>query len=370
MYSILPILHPYQNKHKERRITFQIIVNRIKLNVKTKFAVKEIQFRKEKVVNHEQAEKYNFHIQKQKLEIENKLLDAFKYHATLSKNELNVLIKGKQTNGLRFTDFAENYKKEMQDKLSEGRLKKYQTVINKVSKYNAFTMLADINGEWLTAFENNLRKDNICNSTIAANMKVIKGIVRAARKRKLIKEIDFYSYTPIKVTYTDPDFLTEAEVKAFAKVCENLDVAAMRIPGYYFLLSCYAGLRISDVLKFDKSMVKDEQLIYYAQKNKKRCAVPLYTHLQHVIDVLISNPYKYHENTVRVNVRHIMQMAGITRHAVYHVSRHTFCTHMLQKGFTIPEVAEMAGDTVKTISETYAHVDRQNLKRKVAEILG
>lgn len=370
MYSILPQLHPYQNKRGEHRITFQIIVNRIKLNVKTKFAVKKNQFKKEHVINHPQAEKYNYHIKKQKLEIENKLLDAFKHHAKFSKAELNSLIKGKHIDSVRFIDFAYKYKDEMIDKFSAGRIMKYQTVINKIDKYNAFTTLSDVNGEWLTAFENHLRKSNICNSTIASIIKLVKAIINAARKRKLITTVDFYAYTPIKVTYKEPDFLTQAEVEAFAKACEKVNVAAMRVTGYYFLLSCYSGMRISDVLKFDKSMVKNGELIYYAQKNKKRCAVPLYPALQQVIDVLISNPYKYHENTVRVNVRSIMKMAGITRHVVFHASRHTFCTHMLQKGFTIPEVAAMVGDTVKTISETYAHVDAKDLKRKVLERLG
>jgi integrase/recombinase XerD len=369
MYSITPILHPYKSKEGTRRITLQIIVNRIKLTVKTKFAVKESQFKKEKIVGHPQAEKYNYHLQKEKLSIENKLLEAFKYNSTFTKQQLDKIIKGKETNGLRFTDFATQYKDEMKHKLSEGRLKKYQTVINKISKYDTFLMLSQINGEWLTAFENHLRETNICSSTIASNIKVVKAVVRAARKRKLIPAEDFIAYTPIKVIYKEPDFLTMSEIEAFKKVCRKSDKPGIRIPGYYFLLSCYAGLRISDALKFDQAMVKNGELVYYAQKNKKRCAIPLYPALEEVTDVLISNPYTYHVNWVRKAVREIMKEAGIKRHLVYHVSRHTFCTHMLQKGFTIPEVAEMAGDTVETISRTYAHVDRQNLKHKVSLLL-
>ncbi|MGN6354616.1 MAG: tyrosine-type recombinase/integrase [Parafilimonas sp.] len=363
-------MQPYENKKGLHRITLQIIVNRVKLNVKTSFSVKANQFRSEKVTGHELAEKYNYNIKQQKLDIENKLLEAFKHKSKFTKSELDLIVRGRRMNSLKFTDFADRYKEDMKDKLSEGRLKKYQTMINKIAAYAPETVLTDINGEWLTAFEHHLRKGNIMNSTIAYNIKAVKAIVRAARKRKLIPAEDFTSYTPLRIVYRSPGFLPEKEIAAFWEACDKQTTAPMRVTGYLFLLSCHAGLRISDALKFDKTMVKNGELVYYAQKNKKRCAVPIYPALRQIIDVLLANPYKYHENTVRVNVRKIMQEAGITRSVVYHISRHTFCTNMLQKGFTIPEVADMVGDTIKTISETYAHVDRHSLKMKVAALLG
>jgi site-specific recombinase XerD len=89
-----------------------------------------------------------------------------------------------------------------------------------------------------------------------------------------------------------------------------------------------------------------------------------------VLEFIRENKCTLHEETLRRSVRQIAKAAGIKKYVKFHTSRHTFCTRMLQLGFTIPEVADMAGDTIETISHTYAHVDRENIKKKVSALLG
>lgn len=371
MYSIIPILHPYQNSKGEHLITLQVLVDGSKLNVKTKFRVKEAQFKSGKVIKHELAEKYNFQITKQRLEIENKLLDALKHQSKFSKPELDVLIRGKVIAGNRFIDFAEQLTQDLKSKLSPGRLRKYNTVINKVRKFHSAASLQEIDSNWLTRFENYCRKDDNMNSTISSNIKVIKRMVRLAKKEKLISTFDFSDYENIKVKYREPDFLTEDELKAFAAAIEEFDKPIIKIPGYYFLLSCYTGFRIGDALRFNyKAMVRHGEVLLDAEKNDNRSGVPLFPALVEVIEFITHNPCKYHQKTVRESVKLIAVKAGIDKYVKYHTSRHTFCTRMLQMGFTIPEVAAMAGDSVATISKTYAHVDKKNLKSKVKALLG
>lgn len=123
MYSIIPILHPYQNQKGEHLITLQVLVDGSKLNVKTKFKVKQTQFKNGKVIKHELAEKYNFQITKQRLEIENKLLDALKHQSRFSKVELDAMIKGKIITGNKFIDYAEQLTQGLKNKLSPGRIR-------------------------------------------------------------------------------------------------------------------------------------------------------------------------------------------------------------------------------------------------------
>lgn len=371
MYSVIPILHPYKNKDDLQLITFQVIVDRTKLNIKTAFKVKAAQF-KGKVIHHPLAEKYNYQLTKKRLEIENKILDALKFHSTLNKIQLDEIIKGKIVTGERFSDFTytiiDEYRKHK--KLSEGRIRRYQVMINKVDKFNDKTKLAEINGEWLTRFEMYLRDTNISNATIVSNIKVIQAIIRIAKKRKMIASYDFDSYVKIKVQDKEPEFLTGKELSDFAEVCNELENCTLKICGYYFLLSCYTGLRISDVLNFNyNKAVQKNELVVYAQKNKKRCAIPLYTDLVNVLEFINENPCRLHQETLRRSVRTIAKAAGIKKYVKFHTSRHTFCSRMLQLGFTIPEVADMAGDTIETISKTYAHVDRKHLSEKVKMLL-
>lgn len=372
MYSITTVLHPYENQKGEHLITLQVIASGNKINVATKFKVKDIQFKQGKVIKHELSEKYNFHILQQRREIENRLLDAFKYQPTFTKEELNAIIKGKAyTEGNKFIDFAEELCESLEGKLSEGRIKKYGAVIGKVRKFQPGALLSEIDSAWLQRFESHCRKSNNMNSTISSYIRVIKRMMKLAKRNKLISVVDFSEYENIKVKYKRPDFLTEAELVDFTDACYKFNKPAVVICGHYFLLSCYTGFRIGDALRFDyKTMVRDGHVFLDAQKNLNRSGVPLFPALNEVIEFIKHNPCTSHENTVRESVKLIAARAGIDKHIKFHTSRHTFCTRMLQMGFTIPEVADMAGDSVGTISKTYAHVDWQNLKDKVKRLLG
>jgi integrase len=209
------------------------------------------------------------------------------------------------------------------------------------------------------------------NSTISAHIKIIKRIMRLAKRAKLISTNDFSDYENIKVKYKKPDFLTEDDLVAFTDAWNIIDKPIIKIPGAYFLLSCYTGFRIGDALRFNyKTMVKHGKVFLDAEKNLNRSGVPLFPALNDVIDFIKDNPCNYEQTTVRRSVKIIAAVAGIDKHIKFHTSRHTFCSRMLQLGFTIPEVADMAGDSVATISKTYAHVDWQNLKDKVKRLLG
>lgn len=372
MYSVIPVLHSYQNKKGSQLITIQVIVDRTKINIKTPFKVKPNQFKNCKVTNHELAEKYNYQLNKQRLEIENKLLNALRNNTTLNKTQLDEIIKGKFVTGNRFDDFTYQLMDELKGKFSPGRLKRYSVVINKVNAFNDKTRISEIDGNWLTRFENYLRiSGKIGNETIIIYIKLVQAVVRAAHKRKLITTYDFSAYTKIKSHHKEPDFLTEDELSEFADVCKQLTDPVLKVPGYYFLLSCYTGLRISDCLQFNYgTMVKNGQVVLYAQKNKKRSGIALFSDLIGVLEFIKYHPCRYDQTTVRNGVKKIALMAGIKKYVKFHISRHTFCTRMLQFGFTIPEVADMAGDTIETISKTYAHVNKQHLHNKVKMLLG
>ena len=365
MYSIKPILHAYKNNQGLHLVTLQVIVNTIKVNQKTVVKVKANQWRNEQVVKHELAEKYNYQINKQRLLIENKIIDALKFRDTFSKKELDALLSNKYYQGDYFYEFTINLIDQLKGKLSEGRLRHYKVMADKVKAYNAKTRMSNINSDWLLKFEQHLRKSNIANATIRSNTNIVKAIVRMYNKNA-----DFKSYKNVRPFIKKAEFLIEDEFADFKKQVYETTNRYMRLSGFYFLLSCYTGLRISDALRFDESMIRNDELELYANKNEKRNSIPMFPELQKVVDYILNNKFSISPEKIRESVKIIAAIAGIKKHVKFHTSRHTFCTRLLMLGFTIPEVAEMAGDTIRTISETYAHVDRSALKKKVLEKLG
>jgi integrase len=365
MYSIKAKLHPYKNEEKLQRVIIQVIVNRIKITKKTKIAVKQSQFKKDKVTDHPLADKYNYELIKERREIENILFDAFRNQETFTKAELTNLIHKKGQDSKLLADIMQKVLDDYSQKLSKARQRQYEVMIRKVSLYKSNTAIDEVNGPWLLKFENYLRESKISNSTIRANMNVIKTIVR-----KYNPKVDFTGYANVSFSYKQVEFLLDSEIELFKKALDNFDNKYILYSGHLFLFCCYCGFRIADAMKFNADMIKEDELVLYAAKNKKPCRIPLYKPLETEIEYLLNNPLKLTEKTIRESVHLITKLAGINKHVKFHVSRHTFISRSLNKGMDVFKVADMAGDTVTTILKTYAHVDRGNLKKEVKDRLG
>lgn len=64
------------------------------------------------------------------------------------------------------------------------------------------------------------------------------------------------------------------------------------------------------------------------------------------------------EKTVQTSVRAAVRRAGIVKHATVHTLRHSFATHLLQKGVNIREIQELLGHKNVETTMIYTHVLR------------
>lgn len=363
-YSVKPILSGYANKEGLCAVLLQVIYGNVKVYPATGVKVKPGEFKNGKVISHALKDKMNATIKTKRNEIESKLLDLKKPY---SAKELSLLLSGKQINSVNFIEFGERYMQEMKFKFSKGRLKHYDVILNKVEKYNPDTLLTDINTTWLQAFENTLR--GLKTSTIKSNISIIKAIVKAAHERGVIESYNFSGYKNVKIIADEPEFLNEDELQKFFKMCRAIQQPSMKLAGYYFLLSCFTGLRLNDAKSFSyKTHVKNDEIIVRAQKNKKIVTIPLYKELIEVLEYIHDKPLFLSEDKIREYVKAIAKLAGIKKHVKYHSSRHTAASRFLEKGLNLTEVSNIIGDT-ETITKIYSHIDKGNLKKKMLELL-
>ena len=151
------------------------------------------------------------------------------------------------------------------------------------------------------------------------------------------------------------------------------------------LYSC--GLRVSELtnLRFS-DLFFDEGFIRVQGKGSKQRLVPISetaiqkikNYLQHRSQQIVK---KGSEDIVflssrgtaisRITVFHYIkqyaQTVGIEKEISPHVFRHSFATHLLERGANIRVIQEMLGHEKITTTEIYTHIDRSFLRQEIIE---
>jgi integrase/recombinase XerD len=151
------------------------------------------------------------------------------------------------------------------------------------------------------------------------------------------------------------------------------------------LYSC--GLRISELtdLRFSNLFFK-EGFIRVEGKGSKERLVP-------ISDVAIQKieDWIYHRNQIRIKkgyedilfvssrgnaisritvfyyIRYYAEKIGLQKKIGPHVFRHSFATHLLERGANIRVIQEMLGHERITTTEIYTHIDRHFLRQEIIE---
>lgn len=283
------------------------------------------------------------------------------------------VLKGDGRNGGAsplLVEYLQSYADFHKGKLSPLRLKQYNTAITYVSKFDKKAKITDINSKWLLGFENSLINAELSHNTVVSKINMVIAVLNFAVKEKIISKDIFSTYKPPRFIDNLPEYLTEDELNSFSNILRTIQNKTARTAGYYFLLSCYTGYRLSDLKRFDYStMVKDNLLTLRAKKNGKIVSISIYPKLADVLVFCKDNQFSIAEQTMRKEVKAIAKLAGIDgRNIKIHSGRHTFAMLMLKKGLTIDEVADKLGDS-KDIARIYARIDDSHVNDKILKIM-
>lgn len=261
-------------------------------------------------------------------------------------------------------DYFDTLQESHKGKLSPATLKQYKVVAAKIDPEATFS---DVSVKWLEAFERSIA--GLDTNTINSNMKRLRAMLSKAVKdgHLLRDQLEGYSVPPYDQKL--PEYLTEKEIKDLTKIVKKEKIRGRRLAGYYFLLSCYTGWRISDAKRFDVKMIHGNSLVLRAKKNGQIVSVPIIPRLRQVLNFVIKNPFDISEQRVRDYVKELCLQAGIVKPVKFHTGRHSFAMLLMSNGFTIDEAAELLGDSV-LIAKIYARIHNESLDRKFRERLG
>jgi len=150
------------------------------------------------------------------------------------------------------------------------------------------------------------------------------------------------------------------------------------------LYSC--GLRVSELIDLQVSdLFFDEGFIRVIGKGNKQRFVPINIQTQKFINLYINNNRKLlniqkgFEDTVFLNrrgkkltrvmiftiIKNLTKEAGIDKNISPHTFRHSFATHLLERGADLRAIQQMLGHESITTTEIYMHLDKSFLKKVI-----
>jgi site-specific recombinase XerD len=174
----------------------------------------------------------------------------------------------------------------------------------------------------------------------------------------------FYYIERPEKEQTLPVVLSEKEVQSLIKVFANLKHKCI------FLLLYSAGLRIGELLKMQVGAIDGERMQVHIKGGKGKkdrisvLSAKTWQYLQEYLNIYTPKAYlfegakggAYSLTSVQVLYRDACEKAGINKRVTLHTLRHSFATHLLERGTDLRYIQILLGHNSTKTTEIYTHV--------------
>lgn len=207
-------------------------------------------------------------------------------------------------------------------------------------------------------------------TTLYRNLMSIKVFFSFLKKEGLIEKNIIKNLSSPRLWQTIPDILSESEMIKLLNAPHNLrDRAILEV--------LYAtGIRVSELCQLDIHDVGDEKIKVLGKGNKTRI-VPIGRKAIEVLDLYLNtrgdqHPFLFlsdkHERITRFQVwemvKRFAKAVNITKTISPHTFRHSFATHLLDRGADVRIIQTMLGHSEIATTDKYTHVSKAHLIEK------
>lgn len=220
--------------------------------------------------------------------------------------------------------------------------------------------------------------------TVARNKVSISNLYKFFIMEEYIEVNPAENLEVIKLKKTLPEYLTVEEVDKLLSI-PDLNTAKGIRDKLIFELMYSCGLRVSEVCAltlYDVS-IESEYLRLFGKGGKERI-VPIGKDALTVLEMYLekSRPIMLKSkknNKLFLNcrgdhisrvgiwkiVKEVLKLSGIKKNVFPHTLRHSFATHLVQRGADLMSVQRMLGHSDITTTEIYTHIDSEHLKKQM-----
>jgi integrase/recombinase XerC len=232
------------------------------------------------------------------------------------------------------------------------------------------------------AFMSLLRDHNYCKSTVARKLATLRSFYKFLVRREYLKS---NPVAPIRTPKQEKRLPKYLEVEQIEKLLSNPDTSTLLgARDRAMLETLYStGMRVSELIALNISDVDlNASVVRISGKGKKRRVVPLgpgaVQTIVHFLDLRRNDPRasmfdpealfinkhgkRLSTRSVRRKLDKYLLEAGLDLSVSPHTLRHSFATHMLQRGADLRSVQEMLGHQSLSTTQIYTHLTGQNVK--------
>jgi integrase/recombinase XerC len=266
-------------------------------------------------------------------------------------------------------------------RFSDFTVKSYKTDLEEFSSFlrkNGKSTFSEIDRKDIRSFMGELLSYGYKKSSVSRKLSAIKSFCKFLEKNKIIKGNPSVSIKTPKAEKYIPSFLSEEEVRRmldFSALDKELDVRNKAI-----LELLYAtGIRAAELVNLDLSMFDEKvKLLRVYGKGKKERIIPVAKAAFQALNRYISESRGYKEGALflsksgkrlterdlqRIVKKAIVKVATLNQMSP-HTMRHTFATHLLNRGANLRAVQELLGHASLSTTQIYTHVSVEKLKEE------
>lgn len=228
-----------------------------------------------------------------------------------------------------------------------------------------------------------LKDKNLSSNSISRNLVAIKVFFRFLINERFLKDDVSNLIESPKLWKNLPDFLSIEETELLLKTPDTRDILGMRDKAALELI--YAtGMRVSEIINlylsslnmevgFVKCLGKGskERIIpfgrkakiaiqRYLEKSRPRLASKIASQKQPLFLTRLGSAMS-RQNFWKI-IRRYAKASKIKKHLTPHTLRHSFATHLLERGADLRVVQEMLGHSDISTTQIYTHIQKDRLK--------
>ena len=319
-------------------------------------------------------------------DMERVILQDLDEKKNLSSKDIKDLILGKTQ--YTFTEYFRMKRDDLLKQENYSRYKKVKGIYNKLIEFSGERELSfqEINYSFLTRFEQWMKdeKNNKVN-TIHTNLKYIRKLFNDAIRDGIIdRYLNPFQRYKLSTEKTQREYLSDTELEAFRALNvlpkdKEFDCHQM------FILACYTGLRVSDLLTLRCNNYDGKHLTIQMRKTKESLSIAVPSVGRAILDRCIvgkregdfvfpflNSELEYSPVTLQKQImsktalcnaqlKTLAKKAGISKNLTFHISRHTFATRALRKGIRIEYVSKLLGHADIKTTQVYAKIVNKDL---------